>query len=340
MAIPTDRSNSSFTAGTRDEIATAPRVGVVTLLMRLIKRHPGVFVWIPGIAAAAIVAIALTLPRTYTSSAMFIPQGGNLLKGGALGGLAAQLGVSVPASDPTDSPDFYAKMVASPDMLLRMVQDTITVHANGRSRIITLVDFLDVSGDTPAERADKAVRKLDKQVDVNRDLKTGIITVSVHLKNASVAMQVAQRLVDHMDQFNQSLRQSKAAGELQFAKERFRELQAELDKAQEAVAAFNVANRSYTSSPVLMVREQQLEQTVGLRQQMYTAFAQLYEQDRLDAARNTPVVLEVSRPQLAVRADSRHLVAKIILGMLVAFVVAFVIAVFFDARSALPGTVQ
>ena len=63
-------------------------------------------------------------------------------------------------------------------------------------------------------------------------------------------------------------------------------------------------------SPELALEEQRLERAVVMRQQVYTTLVQLYEQVRLDALRNTPVITVVEPPEVAARPDSRHVALK------------------------------
>src|SRR5690606_17276767 len=67
-----------------------------------------------------LVATLLLRGRTYTSSASFLPATSELSTA-SVAGLAAQFGFSMPASAAGQSPDFYAELLQSEEILLRAV---------------------------------------------------------------------------------------------------------------------------------------------------------------------------------------------------------------------------
>src|SRR5690349_7385459 len=85
--------------------------GTVALLefLGLVRRQ------LRGVAVGALLLggatflFVITHPRTYTSSVKFLLQAPKVPAG--VPGLAAQLGLSLPASDPGMSPAFYSEMI-------------------------------------------------------------------------------------------------------------------------------------------------------------------------------------------------------------------------------------
>jgi uncharacterized protein involved in exopolysaccharide biosynthesis len=76
---------------------------------------------------AVVAALAmLTKPALYVASASFIPQGADPGRSG-LANLAGQFGVVLPASNQSLSPDFYASLLRSRELLLPIVSDTFAV---------------------------------------------------------------------------------------------------------------------------------------------------------------------------------------------------------------------
>src|SRR5665213_1769853 len=69
------------------------------------------------LAGAVTVTILLLRHREFTSTASFTPQGRRAPGGGNLTGLAAQIGIALPTNDAAESPEFYADLLQTPELL-------------------------------------------------------------------------------------------------------------------------------------------------------------------------------------------------------------------------------
>src|ERR687890_684646 len=81
---------------------------------------------------------AISREREYTSVSSFMPEG----RQSAAGGLAAQLGLVLPGSGGTESPQFYVDLLRSRELLGSAVTTAFTVP--GSPRPMTLVDLYQV----------------------------------------------------------------------------------------------------------------------------------------------------------------------------------------------------
>jgi uncharacterized protein involved in exopolysaccharide biosynthesis len=291
------------------------------------RRHGRLIVGLGLMLAVLTVGYGLSRPREYQAYASFTPRTTDIPKGG-LGGLAAQFGVNV-GGEPAQSPDFYGDLLVSRPVLGRLVGVPLSRVGGGQPLPpAVLEEELEPDGDTPAERREDAVRQLRRRVIIAKNQKTSVVTVAVRTRSPELSAAVAGRLLDLVNEFNQRTRQQKATDEQQFADERQRALRAELSRAEEELAAFRSSNRGFENSPELELREQRLERQLQTRQQVFTTVVQLYEQSRLDAVRDVPVISVIERPEIPVRPESRRLALKaavaLLLGGLLGFGVGFV----------------
>ncbi len=131
-----------------------------------------------------------------------------------------------------------------------------------------------------------------------------------------------------MNSFNLERRQTQAGAELRFTEARLTEAREELRRAEARLEAFLEQNRGYTSAPALRLTTDQLTRDVGFRQQIYTTLAQAYEQARIDAVRDTPVITVIENPEAPVRPRPRGLVqwtsVALLVGILLGVAGAFV----------------
>jgi uncharacterized protein involved in exopolysaccharide biosynthesis len=281
---------------------------------QLLLRHRR-FILSFGIGAFVLVlAVALFRPRTYTSTAAFMPQAPeNALS--RLSGLAAQLGALAPISEPGSSPAFYASLLKSRDVLRQAVLTPYAFVLGADSVRRTLIEVYRVSGDTPQIRRDAAVKRLAKDIDISTTRETGVVSLEVTTPWATLSQQVASRMIGLVSQFNLQTRQTRAGAERRFVESRLQDARASLHAAEDRLQAFLQENREFRNAPRLLFENDRLRRDIDQQQQVYTSLAQAYEQARIDEVRNTPVITILESPDLPARPDPRRALLKGLLGL-------------------------
>jgi uncharacterized protein involved in exopolysaccharide biosynthesis len=233
-----------------------------------------------------------------------------------LSGLAAEFGVTVPGTEPGESPAFYASLLASRDILRAVVLTSYPLStARGDTARATLVELYRVDGETAAIRRDKAVKRFLKDLDIETYRATELIGIEVTTRWPTVSQGAAQRLLDLVSRFNLTTRQTQAGAERRFVQARLETARAELRAAEERLQTFLQRNREFRDSPALVFANDRLTREVELRQQVVTSLVQSFEQARIDEVRNTPVTTVVEPPDLPPQPDPRRLVLKALLGL-------------------------
>ena len=307
-----------------------PEPPAVLPLANVLLRERRLLVRLPLTLAVLVVCVGLLLPRSYTAVASFAPQsaGGSL---SSLTGLAAQFGIAVPTDEAANSPDFYADLLRSAQLLRAMV-DTSYVYLDGADTVrATLVQVFDISEATPERSREKAVKRLGQQMQVSTALKTGVVTVAVEAPAADLAEQLVRSALDLVNAFNLRTRQTRATAERQFVEARVTEAQQNLREAENRLQAFLMTNRTFANAPQLQFQFDRLQRDVGMRQDVFTKLVQAFEQARIDEVRNTPVITIVEAPIRPVRPDSRHLALKALLAIFIGGFVGMLIALYRQA---------
>lgn len=277
-----------------------------------------------------VVVVTLLLPRTYTVASSFTPQSERMPSN--LAGIAAQFGVALPAADAGANPDFYVELLESRRILSETLKGTYTFPTDTGEVTGTLVDILEIEGETEGERLDMGLRKLRGMLEAELDRPSGVVTFEVETENPDLSAQVAQRLLDLLNRFNLETRQSQAAAERRFTEVRLAEAKEELLEVENRLQSFMENNRDLGTSPLLRFREERLQREVDVRQAVVNALAQNYEQARIDEVRDIPVITVVEAPEPPALPDRRMLllrgvlalVAGALLGSLLAFFMTFV----------------
>jgi len=245
-----------------------------------------------------------------------------------LSGLAATFGVAVPTTDPGSSPEFYAELLKSRDILRRTVEARYAFVAPDDSMRGTLIELFESRGKSPAARRDAAAKELLGNMDVTIGRTTGTIDLEVTTPWAELSQQVTARMIQLVSEFNLHRRQTTAGAERRFAEARVAEARDSVRVAESRLEGFLQRNRDYRNSPQLLFEFDRLSREVEMRQQVYTSLVQSYEAARIDEVRNTPVITLMEAADLPARPDPRLALLKGILAGLVGLGVgAFIAAV-------------
>ncbi|MDB4917786.1 MAG: lipopolysaccharide biosynthesis protein [Gemmatimonadetes bacterium] len=297
--------------------------------VKVLLQHRRLFVVIPLVLFALVVGLGLVGARLYTSSVVFVPQlgGGSAL--GAASGLAEQLGISLPGVDLTQTPDFYVTLVTSRSFL-RDVVNTKYRAKNDDGTYITadLVTIFKDGGGARGTAVENTVDDLAESLSAGSNLKTGIVTVAVRTKDPALSLQIANRVLQLINDFNARTRRTHATEEREFTAARLTEARKELHSAEDALQAYQEQNRIFQGSPVLVLGMERLQREVVRRDQLVSQLAQRYDQARIEEARNTASITIMEAPALASRPDRRGLLVQglisLVVGSLIALLVAWV----------------
>lgn len=291
-------------------------VGLANAVLR--KRRP--IVALALVFGLVLGGFALLQPRTFTSTASFMPQ--TRRSPSNLSGIAAQLGLAGFSAEGGQTPAFYADLARSRQLLGLIADAPVASDSAGRR----LADIYDVRGRTEALRREALTDRLQDDVEADVVTRTGTVRLTARAPLAPLAKELADRVVSLLNQFNLETRQSQASAERRFAERRLGEVRSELRDAEDRLQAFLQRNRDYRNSPELSFQHERLSREVAMRQQVFTTMAQAFEQAKLEEVRDTPVITVVEAPTLPVRPDSRGVVRKAVLGIVLGGLVGLALA--------------
>ena len=264
----------------------------------------------------ALVAVAsASIGRGHAADSSFTPEAGSG-QTAPLAGFAAQFGIEIGGPDAAISVDFYRALLESRQLLTDLARSELRfTSGDGEQRQGVLLDLLDVDGAGENERAQRAYRRLLNDVDISIDRAANLVRVRTRAESPELAETMNRRLLDLVDAFNIDQRSSSARARRDFAGQRVAEARGELQQAEEQLRTFLEQNRRFEDSPALVFEERRLQQEVDLREGIYTTLAQAYEQARVDAVRDIPLITIVEAPEGSARRAG-SLGSTLILGLL------------------------
>jgi uncharacterized protein involved in exopolysaccharide biosynthesis len=321
-------------AGIAADERAHPGGGDATGLLRaanMLIRNRRPLILLPLVTGGVAAALALASPRSYEAAASFVPNGAGEGASAQIGSIAAQLGMSLVTSQPGQSPAFYGELLQTRGILHDAVQTRYRVRDGSRVVTGNLVHFygLDDPDTAPAagpSPAEAAIEALKRSVSTSVSPETGVVQVKVVAEQPALAEAIAGRLIALTEDFDQNKRRTQASARRVFSEARLNESRAELRAAEGRLQGFVSHNRMFSQSALQMLEYNRLQQELLLRQQVYAALAQAYEQARIDEVKNTPVITVLESPQGAARPLSRGVVPQTGFGVLLGLAIAISLA--------------
>jgi tyrosine-protein kinase Etk/Wzc len=298
-------------------------------VLAVLARRWRLVIGLPMLLATITGVVVLLLPRTWSSTVVFMPERSDLGRLGNLAGIASQFGMNLPFGESGLSPVFYEELVGSQQFLGNLATEPLSVSDSAAGR--TLMDALEVDAKTPALRRDRAVRKLKKRIVVTSEDAVGLVRVRSTMPSPELAAATGRRIVELVNEFNGERRRTRAKAEREFAERRQREALSELRQAEGALLSFLMQNRSL-GSPGLQSQRERLNREVQLRQQLYVSISQAYEQSRMEEVRDTPIISVVEEAELPARPDSRKVVQKVALSLAIGALLGAFLALLLERR--------
>jgi uncharacterized protein involved in exopolysaccharide biosynthesis len=308
-------------------------LSIVSAVSAILRRRR-IVIAVTALTAIAVATMTLLRARTYTARTSFTPQATRSPLG-ALGGIAAQFGMSAAATDGNQSPAFYGELLHTRTVLEPLVGMPVSFTWKGRNVSGTYVDVAGPKVADPTLKFEGAVRRLRRDMDVTVAPRTGIVQLAVTTPYPMLSALIADSALGQINRFNLATRRSQAAAQRAFLDQRMATVSAELEAAENEVRDFGMRNRSgVNNAPDLQIRRERLNRTVTMRSEVYATLAQSLEQAKLDEIRDTPLITVIERPRVPVIPDPRGLITFTAIAAIVGLAIGAVLAIVVETISA------
>lgn len=291
-------------------------------LANLFLRERRIMIALPLVTIITAVAVTLSKKPAWESESKIVAEGVQTTS--SLSTIAAQFGVSVPnSSGGTGSPDFYADLLKSPEVLTPVASRTYSTVMPGKKLASGMVwQLYGTKAPGPADAVQASRDVLARNEKTTSDPITGVVTLSLSAPSHDLSISLNREILNSASNFLQARRQARAAAETEFVESRLSEAKAQLGAAEGDLRDFVSQNRQYQTSPQLSLEAAQLERTVSLRQQVFVTLSQAYEQARIEVMRNIPLISVLQPPEYAVSRKVPSLFRNVLLGFILGTLVA------------------
>jgi uncharacterized protein involved in exopolysaccharide biosynthesis len=293
---------------------------------------------------------AVLLPPVYQVKASFVTAGSTNSKmasalsgnGAGLQGLASQLGVS-PGGDPSESPNFYVRLIESEELKRRMLRSKFADPRGESPRdSASLLEIFRPRSDNPQRRMELGIKKLGESISTDFDLKTNLVLLTVDARWPQLAAAIANRTIELVDAFNHEQRVSRARSKRVFVQNRLDSAKIELQNAEERQRFFYDQNRQWRMSPQLVFEEGRLRRNVDVATDLFLTLQRQFETARLDEFNDAAVITVVDPAVPPWKAQwPRYwilLASSLFVGGLLGILVAGSVTILADWRGRNPAT--
>jgi hypothetical protein len=166
--------------------------------------------------------------------------------------------------------------------------------------------------------------------------KTGLVSIVIEHEDAYASAQIAQNVVDLLQDYIINYKTSQVRNSLEFAEERYEETKVAFEKAQQIYFNYQDAHRNRVSERA-ETRFQELADEYSLTRTLYQNLAQQVEQTRLSVKKETPVFTVIEPVKVPVeKAVPRRtviMVTYLIIGFFVGLLLLYAQIVFKDIQT-------
>ena len=281
-------------------------------------KRPAKLALIVGVITAV---MSLFMPNYYKSEAKLLPVDSSSSDAmGNLAAAAAAFGVGIGASGGSDAN--FVDILNSRWLAKRVLDSEFVFHARtwrfgaDQPNRETLYAYLH-----PANM-DRAVKTLDGILNVTKDLKSNVITLSAETKSPELSQAIVRRATDLLNQFVVQNSRTRGSEKANFAEQRLSDARNKMDQAETTFRDFLESNRNYQTSgdPAVRLKGARLEAELNLRRQLVTTLAINHEQALLDAKNDIPILNVLDAGNLPIE-KSKPVRSRIVL--LIVFLVGF-----------------
>lgn len=316
--------------GTLNTQGATPRqfqeIRVLQLASIMLKRWKSVFAF-PFITALAVALISLIISPRYTSTATFLPEDDSRsgLLPSSLVGLASQFGVRVPTGG--TPPELYAAVLVSRTLMDSVLQSSFPdPRAPGGTNRASLLDILEIEGDSLAERLEEGREELEDIASLKIDDASGLISVSIETRYPALSGEVANRYVALLNDFNLATRQTTARARRSFIEDRLPKAEEELRTSEDDLQRFQERNRDFRSSPQLQLEFERLQRRLDIKQEVLLTLRREHEEARIEEVKNTPVITIIDAAVPAKQKSSPKRTLLVLLALLASGALGIAIA--------------
>jgi len=242
---------------------------VLAFILRFWKIN---FITLMLVSIGIIIYVFFIAEKKYTADVTIIPSAANFSSGlgGNLGSLAGIAGFDLSMSS-GQSQEMYEGILTSRQLIKRILFDKyIIIDESGKNNEIQLIDYLDIESETDLEKFGKALEYFNQEViSIGIDVENNILSLSVTLPDPKLASDVANKMIEILDDIVQNKVQKEYHEQYIYLTKRIEETQDSIFAAERDLEKF-LEEMSGFIEPKSQIKEIRYKRNLEIQTVIYT----------------------------------------------------------------------
>ena len=317
------QSNPSYN---EDDLITVPDIFLI------LARHIKIILITPTIICIlTIYHVKFIAQPVYVSSSKIMSSSSG--DKSQMAGLASQFGIQLPTG--RSEPNWvYEDIIKSRTLAKVVLMRKFTTLKFGPQK--SLLQILTYGNDEPNYGLDTletlGVNSLLGMIDVDKNPKTGIYTLTVSGFEPLFVMQLNKSIIKELDLHQREYSKSINSETRRFIEERIFETKKELEMVEEKLRDFTIRNRRIENSPLLLLEQQRLSRETSVYTSVFTSLKEQLERTKIEEVRESEYIIVLDQPEVPLKRlkpkKKRTVILAglfgISLGIIIGFILEFV----------------
>jgi len=268
---------------------------IMDIILVFAKQIKVIFITPIFTSIVTIIYVSYFAPTIYISNAKIISSTGNGNSISQVSGLAAQFGIALPNSQ-SEQQMIYSDLVKSRTLARKILKRKFNTIKYGSEK--TLLHIFTSGATVGLDTLEReAVESVIAMIELNEDPRTGIYDLKVSTFEPQFARDLVSAIIEELDMHQRDY-QNKQIGDARiFIENRIREIEKELNKAEEFLKEFRERNRRIENSPGLLLQQQRLSREVVVLTGVFTTLKQQLETTKIEEVKEMDYVIVIDPPE-------------------------------------------
>jgi uncharacterized protein involved in exopolysaccharide biosynthesis len=285
------------------------------------------------VSVLATIGYLLLQPNLYTSHATILPSGKAMSS--SLNSVRSLVGLADPTPFTDENSSAIFPVILRSNLVMDGVMKKTYTFADGdQKKTMTLGEYFD------EDNPDKLRKALRDQTYVESNKMTAEISIGVKTMYPELSRQIVGEYIRLLEDFNLNKRQTSAKFNCQYLSKQIELVGTDLHAAEDKLQDYQQHNMSWNmqSDPELTKEVNRLQREVDLKSTTFNNLSQQYENAKLEAQKDVPIVRVLDAPTLPTVKSGPFRTHAVIVSIFMSFGLICLLIIILDvARQGIQG---
>jgi len=303
----------------------------LTEIIAVLKKHIRMILAVPTVTCMLTIIYVLFIAEpVFTSTSTILPSAGGGSTVSNLRAMASQFGINIPSDDQASPTYVYPEIIQSRTLARKLLNQKFDTEKFGSAQsLLKIITYGDDEPEFGPDTLEKMAIEimLEGMIEVSTDRQSSIITLSINAMEPELAAEINESLIKELDKHQQEFKTSRVGEKRQFIEDRMKEVNNDLESAEDDLKIFRERNRQIVS-PALLLEQERYQREVEVQKGIFITLKQEYELAKIQEVEEATVVHVLDPPEAPIHKSSPKRKQSVILagflGIGIGVVAAFI----------------